>query len=186
MNAIEAIEVEIDGSKVAATLLKEPIGQFTHWYVNSDNEPRFLILNEAQPVPMIQDLNDALTSAQASGRFMVAVFTIKGDVEKGDQTMQLHRVSKEFPYDAFEACKRELAKNLDNEYQPPQPLKMAELVKKASQSGVIEGSTVKSEDTQNDIMNALSQMNQQINSIEENPDVVLVNKAGNMTQVGDD
>ena len=182
MNQVtDTVKVEVDGTIVAAVELREPIGQFTHWYLNSQNEPRYLIINEAQQVPMIEDLNNALTSAQASGRFMVCVFTISGDVEKGEQTMQLHRVSKEFPYDAFEACKRELAKNLDNEYQPPQPLKMADITKKAiNQGGVVEGSAVDPDAAQSDIMKALAQMNEQISQIEDDPDVVLVSQEGNM------
>jgi len=180
MNQVtDTVKVEVDGTIVAAVELREPIGQFTHWYLNSQNEPRYLIINEAQQVPMIEDLNNALTSAQASGRFMVCVFVISGDVEKGDQTMQLHRVSKEFPYDAFEAVKREIVKNLDNEYQPPKPLRMADITKKAmKQGGIIEGSAI--DKNQGDIMKALSQMNEQISQIEKDPDVVLVSQKGNM------
>jgi len=152
-------QVEVDGSLVTAIALKEPIGQFTHWYVNSDKEPRFLIINEAQPVPPIESLNEALVAAQASGRFLVAVFTITGDVEKGEQQMKLHRISHEFPFDAFAACKREFGKNLDDEFRPPQPLRMADITKKAI-GQTIEGSTA----DQSEILEALTKMNQQIDA----------------------
>ena len=169
-NIPKTVKLNIGDAEVLAIELRETIGQFTHWYVDKNQEPRYLILNESNQVPMIEELNTALASAQASGRFMIAVFTIVGDVVKGEQTLQLHRVSHEFPYEAFASAKTELSKNLDTEYTPPQPLKVADFVKQAIAEGGGGGVPFDAPQAtvvgQNPLVAALAQMNQEVEQIE--------------------
>lgn len=119
-----------DGTQVEAKQLIEPIGQFTHWYLNQNGEPRYLIIRSANDNAYMfnEDVNRALTAALASGRYLIAVFTIDAAENGADRTCHLHRVSHQFPYDAFEFAKTELAKNLDGEYQPPKKLQLADFV----------------------------------------------------------
>lgn len=128
-----------DGTIVEAEKLIEPIGQFTHWYMNRNNEPRYLIIRNAneQAYMFNEDVNSALTAALASGRFMICVFTIDAAVNEAERVCHLHRVSHNFPYDAFDFVKTEIAKNLDNEYKPPTKLQLADFVNQGMPEGAI-------------------------------------------------
>jgi len=120
-----------DGTIVEATKLIRQLNQFTHWYMDKNGEPRYLIVREANDAAYMfnEDANSALTAALASGRYMIAVFTIEAAENGADRVCHLHRVSHQFPYDAFDFCKTEFVKNLDEEYTAPQKLAVADFVK---------------------------------------------------------
>lgn len=127
------------GDIVEAWALTEQVGQFTHWYKNRNGEPRFLVIRQANGKTFMldDDVSKALTAAMSSGRYMVAVFVIDTPEDGGDQLCYLHRVTRNFPHDAFDFCKTELAKNLDSEYLPPAKLKLADFVAQGMPEGAV-------------------------------------------------
>ena len=126
-------EIEIttpNGTKLMAKALAKPVGQFSHWYLNSDGEPRYLIVREANKESFAFDeaVNVALSKALASDRYLVAVFTVVAAANGADRVVELSRVSHNFPFDAFEESKRQFCQNLDDEFKAPKPLKLADFV----------------------------------------------------------
>ena len=127
MNQNQPVKVKVAKDK---EILAQPIidqnSPFTHWYTDPETgDPKMLICRET-PEGWEGTMHIAELCRMAAEReqWMAALFV----PSQCGTYVKIHRCGMNFPFHLFPACKEVLNIDLDREYSPAQPLKIAQVV----------------------------------------------------------
>lgn len=113
-----SLRMTINGEDVEVKQLTTPRGQFTHFYIDRNGDPEYIIVRQVDDktyATFSPDVDKAFAAALASGRWCFLLGVLTTPEEGQDPQLDLYKTTCDFPYAAFPSLKAAVVQDLDQD-----------------------------------------------------------------------